>query len=99
MWLDWTGERMAVRLLIDGRVQGVGYRAWLAREAGRSRLDGWVRNRSDGRVEALLVGDAAAIDRLIVRCKVGPALARVEQVEIARTDETAPAGFSQRATF
>lgn len=92
-------ERLAVRLRIHGRVQGVGYRAWLACEAVVRQLDGWVRNRSDGTVEALLSGDAAAIDEVVLRCEAGPALARVDRVEIAPTDETAPVGFVQRATF
>lgn len=97
--IDGAEERMAVRLRIHGRVQGVGYRAWLAQEAAGLQLDGWVRNRSDGSVEALLIGDGAAVDQVVLRCKAGPALARVERVVSTATDETAPSGFAQRATF
>ena len=80
-------------------MQGVGYRAWLAGEAVARQLDGWVRNRSDGTVEALLSGDVVAIDEVVRRCEAGPALARVDRVEIATASETAPTGFAQRATF
>ena len=92
-------ERVAVLLRIHGRVQGVGYRAWLAREAVTLQVDGWARNRADGTVEALLSGDAAAVDEVVRRCKAGPALARVDRVERAATNQTAPIGFAQRATF
>ena len=90
---------MAFALRIHGRVQGVGYRAWLACEASALQLDGWVRNRSDGTVEALLIGDSEAIDQLAQRCEVGPRMARVDRVERAATSETALSGFAQRATW
>lgn len=96
--VDQAEEQLAVHLRIHGRVQGVGYRDWLEGEAVALQVDGWVRNRSDGTVEALLSGDEAAIDELVLRCEVGPRLARVDRVERATTDETAPIGFAQRAT-
>ena len=66
--------------LIDGRVQGVGYRMWLAAEAEAAGVSGWVRNLSDGRVEALLRGSPEVLDRLEAAARQGPAQARVEQV-------------------
>ncbi|HWX48909.1 MAG TPA: acylphosphatase [Roseomonas sp.] len=71
----------AKRVRIRGRVQGVGYRDWLAREAERFGVQGWVRNRADGSVEALVAGDAAAVAALLTACRAGPPLARVDSIE------------------
>ena len=70
-----------VRLTIHGRVQGVGYRAWLARNAGQRGLTGWVKNRHHGTVEALLCGDAGAVEEMIGECSEGPLAARVSHVD------------------
>lgn len=72
-----------VSLKIGGRVQGVGYRQWMVEEALARRLRGWVRNRSEGWVEALVCGPAESVDALIAACRSGPAMARVENVEVA----------------
>jgi acylphosphatase len=72
----------AVRhIVIRGRVQGVGYRAWVATEAQRYALEGWVRNRRDGSVEAVFAGSTDVLARMIADCRRGPALARVEAIE------------------
>jgi acylphosphatase len=63
-----------------GRVQGVGYRAWVADEASARHLEGWVRNVRDGRVEALLAGPADVVADMIEACRRGPSMARVEAV-------------------
>jgi acylphosphatase len=76
----------ARRLVIAGRVQGVGYRDWLVREATRHGLAGWVRNRADGTVEALLAGEEDAVQAVLMACRRGPPLARVERIE-ERFDE------------
>ncbi|MGA0564868.1 acylphosphatase [Ancylobacter sp. VNQ12] len=73
---------VATRLLIHGRVQGVGYRAWLAGEARRRGLSGWVRNRRAGSVEALLFAEEAALAELLVACRMGPPTASVTRIEI-----------------
>ncbi len=62
-------------------MQGVGYRAWMVRQAGTLNVDGWVRNRADGRVEAMLLGDAALLERLHRACLLGPPGARVTGIE------------------
>jgi acylphosphatase len=87
-----------VKLRIEGRVQGVGYRFWLTREAGRHGLSGWVRNRSDGSVEALLKGDDAAVEAVIEACRRGPRLAVVERVEREDAADDGSVGFEQRPT-
>jgi acylphosphatase len=72
----------AVRVLIAGRVQGVGFRWGVEREAGRLGVEGWVRNLSDGRVEARFEGAAEAVDGLVEYCREGPDTARVESVSV-----------------
>ena len=69
-------------LRIHGLVQGVYFRESLCREAKARSITGWVRNRRDGSVEALLQGGGMAVETLIAWCRVGPGSARVERVEI-----------------
>jgi acylphosphatase len=71
----------ARHLRIEGRVQGVGYRAWMVREASRLGLSGWVRNRADGSVEAVVAGPEPAVQALLTACRRGPVLARVDRIE------------------
>ena len=70
----------AVRVLIEGRVQGVGFRYWMIERAGALGLDGWGRNRRDGAVEAVFAGDADAVADMLRCCHEGPAFARVARV-------------------
>lgn len=72
----------ARHLIIHGRVQGIGFRASLAWEAERLGLAGWVRNRREGTVEAIVCGDEAAAAQLIEWARGGPPGARVERIEI-----------------
>jgi acylphosphatase len=92
-------ERIAVRLLIRGRVQGVGYRWWARAEALRLNLDGWVRNRSDGAVELVAAGPAPTEGRQIEQCWRGPAAARVTSVERYEADLQPFTGFDERPTL
>lgn len=84
-------------LAIRGRVQGVGYRASLTREAERLGLTGWVRNRLDGSVEAVVAGDEASVNQLINWARRGPLTAHVTSVDVtpAQGDFS---GFEQRPT-
>ena len=86
---------LQARLTITGRVQGVGYRDWAMTEARRLGLSGWVRNRRDGAVEALIVGDEAAVGSMIDACRRGPALARVDEIDVEPVDlDILPEGFT-----
>ena len=69
------------QVTITGRVQGVGYRAWVAHIATTRHLRGWVRNRRDGSVEALLSGPADVVANMVALCHRGPTYARVEAVQ------------------
>jgi acylphosphatase len=66
---------------IRGRVQGVGYRYWLEQQARARGLEGWVRNRRDGSVEALFAGPPDVVSGMIALCRRGPSSARVDAVE------------------
>jgi acylphosphatase len=76
------------RVLIHGRVQGVGYRAWVEYQAKRLGLQGWVRNRRDGSVEALFEGADDIVAGMIASCRHGPSSARVDDIaeETANVD-------------
>ncbi len=86
--------RRVVRVFVRGRVQGVGYRAFAAREAERRGLDGFVRNRADGRVEALAAGPAAGIEAFLAALRRGPRAGRVDEVLVEEAaDDSGPDGF------
>lgn len=85
------------RLTIRGRVQGVGYRDALCSEAERQGVAGWVRNRTDGSVEALLQGDAEQVSALIGWARRGPPAARVDEVRVEPAEASElPARFERR---
>jgi acylphosphatase len=68
-------------VMVRGRVQGVGYRAWVDHEARGRDLEGWVRNLRDGSVEAVLSGAEDVVEAMIAACRRGPSLARVDAVQ------------------
>ena len=74
---------------IRGRVQGVGYRAWLKDEVATCGLEGWVRNRADGSVEAVFAGPEDLVTAMVALCRRGPPSARVEAVRDAAADAQA----------
>jgi acylphosphatase len=82
-----------VRLAIFGRVHGVGFRAFVEDEAVRRGLEGWVRNRRDGSVEALIAGDERRVDEMIAACRRGPSVARVDRIDV---EEAAAGDLAQR---
>ncbi len=81
---------------VSGRVQGVFFRDSCRREARASGVAGWVRNREDGAVEAVLEGDAAAVDRLIAWMRSGPRHAWVEAVDVQDEEPRGEEGFTVR---
>jgi acylphosphatase len=93
------------RVTIRGRVQGVGYRAWVEHQAIRLGLDGWVRNRRDGSVEALFAGAEDVVTEMTARCRRGPSAAHVDAVtdQLAQSDDlnlrTPSEGFSVLPTL
>lgn len=89
------------RVVIEGRVQGIGYRYFARSAARRLGVAGWVRNRSDGSVEALLSGPADAVEALIAELRRGPPGAMVLRFRLAETAETelAPPVFEVRSTW
>jgi acylphosphatase len=89
---------IAVRVVVEGRVQGVGFRAWAVDEASRRGVRGWVRNRRDGGVEALLIGDTEAVEAMIEACRKGPRSAHVASLAREQAGDDASAGFHARAT-
>ena len=88
----------ALRFRIEGFVQAVGYRNYLIEEATKLGLDGWVRNRSDGTVEALASGPTKAIEAFFTVCARGPAGSRVANVEMHKAEPPAEKGFRRRSS-
>ncbi len=86
-------------LLIHGRVQGVGYRAWMVSRAREHGLNGWVRNRQDGTVEAVIAGKDAAVDVMVAECYNGPMAAKVIEIVATYCTEEVAIGFVTRDTF
>ncbi|MHB1204521.1 MAG: acylphosphatase [Rhodospirillaceae bacterium] len=86
------------RLRITGRVQGVGYRDWTIRTARNAGLTGWVRNRADGAVEAVVRGPAVTVETFVAACQAGPPLARVKAVETTPEEAQLEPGFRQLPT-
>jgi acylphosphatase len=70
-------------VMILGRVQGVGYRYWAGQQASLLGLEGWVRNRRDGSVEAVFAGPDAVVTQMIETCRGGPTAARVDSVVVS----------------
>ena len=83
---------------IAGRVQGVGYRDWLMQEARRNGIAGWVRNRRDGTVEALLAGEQDAVQAVLNACRRGPPAAQVTSIEESFAEPPTEPGFARRPT-
>ncbi len=83
------------RVVVSGRVQGVWYRGWIVDEATARGLDGWVRNRRDGTVEAVFQGAPEAVAEMVAACWRGPPMAQVVAVETHPHDDPVAPGFEQ----
>ena len=93
-----TAAIETVRLRITGQVQGVGYRLWATRTAARLGLGGWVRNRTDGSVEALVTGAPEAVAAMIEAARKGPFGAHVTSVTVTPDKDDGSVGFASRPT-
>jgi len=90
---------LQARVTITGRVQGVGYRDWVMDAARQLKITGWVRNRMDGSVEALIVGEDAAVGAMVEACRRGPPAAHVDEIDVEPVDlDILPDGFTQLPT-
>jgi acylphosphatase len=90
---ELTPDVIRRRVLVDGRVQGVFFRQSCRREAELRGVTGWVRNRSDGRVEAVFEGSPDAVEAMVAWCRGGPPGARVDEVEVADEAAEGPSAF------
>ena len=93
-----TAGSTAVRATFEGQVQGVWFRAWTTDEAVARGLDGWVRNRADGTVEALFSGPAKVVEDMVAACRKGPPAARVTAVRLEPAEAPGETGFHQAPT-
>lgn len=88
-----------IRIIVRGRVQGVGYRAFMRSHARARGITGWVRNRQNGDVEAVLAGPAGAVKALCEVCRQGPPHATVEALDIAPADRSVLTGLDAQDSF
>ncbi len=91
-------EKIAIKVKITGKVQGVGYRAWVAETANKLGLYGFVRNRLDGSVEGLFVGAEVAVHTMQQACEEGPKYAVVDNVLSEEAKGLVPAKFQIKPT-
>lgn len=89
----------AVHIVVRGRVQGVGFREWTRRMAEQRRLDGWVRNRSEGHVEVLVAGEEMAVQAMLVLLEKGPPASFVTRIEVTEADLPPEPGFKRLPTL
>jgi len=88
-----------LRVRIEGFVQAVGFRNFVIYEAQRLKLDGWVRNRSDGAVEALVSGDTKLVESFVASCMKGPEGSLVKNVDLFKADPPEEKGFHRRSSL
>lgn len=92
-------QEIALKLRIHGVVQGVSYRDWMVQAACNLNLHGWVRNRTDGTVEALVMGEEENVRKLVAQCHNGPTSAKVDRVDEEPAQGIAPRdGFTRKPT-
>ena len=88
----------SLRIAITGRVQGVAFRDWMRTEAQALRLGGWVRNRRDGSVEAVISGEPRSVEDMLARCRRGPPAARVKEIVVLSEEDAPSTSFAIRPT-
>jgi acylphosphatase len=93
------GNITTLRLRIEGIVQAVGFRQFAIVEARRLGLDGWIRNRSDGTVEALVSGATKTVEAFVAHCLRGPPGCTVRNVDMHEAEPPAEPGFHRRPSL
>jgi acylphosphatase len=91
-------SKIAVHVRIEGRVQGVWFRAWTEKSANELGLTGWVRNCRDGTVEAVFCGAQVQVDQMIEQCHEGPSAAQVDRINVESEADQSYLGFEKRPT-
>lgn len=91
-------NRVAIRVRIHGKVQGVWYRGWTEEQAKQLGLYGWVRNRQDGTVEALFIGAQSVVNEMLAHCNDGPPAAQVTEIVTEPAQGIAPNRFEVKPT-
>ncbi|HTW34804.1 MAG TPA: acylphosphatase [Rhizomicrobium sp.] len=86
----------SLRLKVEGFVQAVGFRNFIIEKARALNLDGWVRNRSDGTVEALVSGSTKSVEALVGACTQGPAGSKVTSIDLHKAEPPEEKGFHRR---
>lgn len=94
-----TDGRICLRVRVAGRVQGVWFRGWTRQTATALGLTGWVRNRSDGSVEAVFCGPRRAVEMMVEACRRGPPAADVHSLTVDPAEDPELARFEQRGAF
>jgi acylphosphatase len=89
-------DRIRRRVIVQGRVQGVFFRDSVRERARAHGVSGWILNRSDGAVEAVLEGRSDHVDRVVRFCKIGPRQAAVEQIDVTEEEPEGLSGFEIR---
>jgi acylphosphatase len=91
-----AADRIRRRVIVQGRVQGVFFRDSVRERARAHGVSGWILNRSDGGVEAVLEGRSDLVDRVVRFCKIGPRQASVEQIHVTEEEPEGLSGFEIR---
>ena len=94
-----TDDITSLIVRIEGFVQGIGFRDFLVMAAAREKLDGWVRNRADGSVEALVSGDTRSVENFVGAATKGPRGARVTALDLTNSTPPAEKGFRRMPTL
>ena len=88
-----SGELTTLRVRVEGKVQGVGFRAYAVRQAAALNLKGWVRNRADGALEAFVTGQVKDVERFVQACMKGPPGAKVANIDLFADADPGSEGF------
>ena len=92
-------DTTSLRLKVEGFVQAVGFRNFAIEKARALNLDGWVRNRADGTVEALISGSTKSVEAFVTACAQGPAGSKVTSIDLHKAEPPEEKGFHRRSSL